>query len=322
MRRGLSLWVCLALLSGSVHADKARQRDRTWVVQQLARWDLSRREPFRLTARLEVLDGNGSLVAGTYTLSWASAERWREEVVLGGYHEVGGLRGTSRWWQRPTRYRPRLAWLLTAPIRSDAPRAESGEFHRTHARKGMTALACIGQACVDAETGEVRTIELNLATGSPGARLLLSFYPVAPFPAGSWPKGFRVLEEGRQIGRLEVTSLEPMAGLLEEEVAPPPEAVVVPGCSAPTPPKIVPASKVKPPYPEALRQSRVEGVARLRATVTADGSVRGIEPSWAAHPLLNELAIESLRQWRYEPARCGGVPVPVEMWLQVEWRLE
>lgn len=38
-------------------------------------------------------------------------------------------------------------------------------------------------------------------------------------------------------------------------------------------------------------------------------------------PLLDEAAVEAVRQWVYEPTRLNGVPVPVLMTVTVNFRL-
>jgi periplasmic protein TonB len=39
-------------------------------------------------------------------------------------------------------------------------------------------------------------------------------------------------------------------------------------------------------------------------------------------PMLDEAAIEAVRQWRYEPTLMNGAPVPVAMTVTVNFTLE
>jgi TonB family protein len=67
---------------------------------------------------------------------------------------------------------------------------------------------------------------------------------------------------------------------------------------------------VRPVWPEAARQARIQGVVIVELNIGADGSVtdarvlRGI-------PQLDEAALECVRQWRYEPTFLNGRAVPV-----------
>jgi TonB family protein len=56
-------------------------------------------------------------------------------------------------------------------------------------------------------------------------------------------------------------------------------------------------------------------------TVAADGTAQDVEVDGPAHPEFAELAVDAVRQWRFLPAKCGDVPVPVELWLQLEWNI-
>jgi protein TonB len=38
-------------------------------------------------------------------------------------------------------------------------------------------------------------------------------------------------------------------------------------------------------------------------------------------PLLNDAAVDAVRQWRYTPTLLNGVPVPVVMTVTVNFRL-
>jgi len=77
---------------------------------------------------------------------------------------------------------------------------------------------------------------------------------------------------------------------------------------------------VSPAYPDIAKQARVQGIVILECEITAEGDVgrvtvlRGI-------PLLDEAAIEAVRQWRYAPTLLQGQPVPVIMTVTVNFRL-
>ena len=307
-----ALFLCLPALPAPAD-DKIPGRDRAWVGEQLAAWNLTREDasPFRLVATLEVLD-QGAWVAGTYVLIWSSSSQWREEVRFPGHEETEGMAGAVRWRQRPTRYRPRLPWLLTSVVRSDRfPPKDPEEFRQTKARKGKPALACVGEACVDALTGEPRSQEIYGVT--------VSFDAPARFPLRSWPATYRARESGREIGRAKIETLAPLASTDETTFLPPREAVQVPACGAPAAPRA--RHKPFPPYTESLVARHVEGAVQLRATVAADGTVQDAEVSRASHRDLAKLALETVRTWRYDPAKCGDRAVPVEMWVQVDWKM-
>ena len=78
---------------------------------------------------------------------------------------------------------------------------------------------------------------------------------------------------------------------------------------------------VSPEYPAVARAARVEGTVIIQATIDADGRV--IEARiLRREPLLDQAAVEAVRQWRYTPTTLNGVAVPVVMTVTVTFKLQ
>jgi len=78
--------------------------------------------------------------------------------------------------------------------------------------------------------------------------------------------------------------------------------------------------RVPPEYPEVARKNMVEGVVRLHVIITKDGSVRDIRVV-DGHPMLNQAAIDAVKQWRYQPTTLNGNPVEVDTVISVTFQL-
>jgi TonB family protein len=78
---------------------------------------------------------------------------------------------------------------------------------------------------------------------------------------------------------------------------------------------------VKAVYPEIAQSARVMGVVILEITVGTDGAVTGARVLRGV-PLLNDSALEAVKQWLYEPTLLNGVPVPVIMTVTVAFTLQ
>jgi len=100
----------------------------------------------------------------------------------------------------------------------------------------------------------------------------------------------------------------------EPEPPPVPPEPVPPAISAPVAPAIGPVrvepgqgpgliKKVEPIYPPMAKVARIEGTVVLDAVILEDGSVDQITVLRSAHQLLNQSAIEALKQWRFSPGR-------------------
>ena len=71
--------------------------------------------------------------------------------------------------------------------------------------------------------------------------------------------------------------------------------------------------------PEAARQANVAGVVILEIIIGTDGAVRDAK-ILRSIPLLDQAALETVRQWRYEPTLLNGTPVPVILTATVNFR--
>ena len=67
---------------------------------------------------------------------------------------------------------------------------------------------------------------------------------------------------------------------------------------------------VKPEYPAIARTARVAGAVTIEATIGEDGKVIDAKVVRSV-PLLDQAALDAVRQWEYMPSLLNGVPVPV-----------
>jgi TonB family protein len=86
------------------------------------------------------------------------------------------------------------------------------------------------------------------------------------------------------------------------------------------PPRMI----LRPPpgYSEEARKARPEGTVRLAGVVGVDGTLRDIRVVTPLGMGLDEAAIAAAQQWRFEPGMRGGVPVPVRVTLEINFRLQ
>ena len=108
------------------------------------------------------------------------------------------------------------------------------------------------------------------------------------------------------------------------------------GVTEPPPPIVSPTSPIRlhsgmaaprkvrdiiPIYPAMARTAHVQGVVILEAVIDSNGRVESARVLRSI-PLLDEAALAAVRQWRFEPARLNGQPVPVVMTVTVNFALE
>jgi len=87
-------------------------------------------------------------------------------------------------------------------------------------------------------------------------------------------------------------------------------------------PKLV--SRVNPQYTPAAMQAKIEGTVMMKAVIRTDGTAGDIAivQSLDSQYGLDEQAVAALRQWRFEPGRKAGKPVPVRVTIEMRFTLK
>ncbi len=78
---------------------------------------------------------------------------------------------------------------------------------------------------------------------------------------------------------------------------------------------------VRPVYPPIAQLARQQGIVIIEATIGPDGMVKDATVLRSI-PLLDQAAIDAVRQWQFTPTVLEGVPVPVVMTITVQFTLQ
>jgi len=87
---------------------------------------------------------------------------------------------------------------------------------------------------------------------------------------------------------------------------------------------IKPPTKIKnvtPLYSSVARAARVQGVVMIEVTIGPDGTVQ-VARVLHSVPLLDQAALDAVRQWEFTPTLLNGIPVPVIMTVTVNFTLQ
>jgi|APFre7841882724_1041349.scaffolds.fasta_scaffold104089_1 protein TonB len=88
--------------------------------------------------------------------------------------------------------------------------------------------------------------------------------------------------------------------------------------------KIKPPTKIKnvtPVYPAAAKSANVAGMVIIEATIGGDGKVIAAKVLRSV-PMLDEAALDAVRQWEFTPTLLNGAPVPIVMTVTVNFKLQ
>jgi protein TonB len=78
---------------------------------------------------------------------------------------------------------------------------------------------------------------------------------------------------------------------------------------------------VNPVYPQMAKIARVQGPVVLAAVIGKDGTIQNLHVISTASPLLNQAAIDAVKEWRYRPYILNGEPVEVDTQITVNFTL-
>ena len=134
----------------------------------------------------------------------------------------------------------------------------------------------------------------------------------------------------------DVTTFRPFNGLMVETIPTP--GTVVQGGLAQDNPKLVRDSiadhkglrktvrlikSERPLYPQMARKEGWEGTVVLRITIGAGGNVEQVTTQTSSgFPALDESAAQSVKTWRFDPAKDGEFPVSTTVDLPIRFDLE
>ena len=111
------------------------------------------------------------------------------------------------------------------------------------------------------------------------------------------------------------------SGRTSSAPAPPPSAPApAPVAAAKTTrdPKLISSPRLA--YPTAARQANIQGSVTVSASIDENGKVVNAK-ALSGPMLLRQAAVESVNQWKYSPGLVDGKPVPSQVTVSVDFRL-
>jgi protein TonB len=78
---------------------------------------------------------------------------------------------------------------------------------------------------------------------------------------------------------------------------------------------------VRPAYPTAAREAGIEGVVILEVKIGADGGVEAARVLKSI-PLLDEAALDAVKQWKFVPTLLNGQPTSIMMTTTINFAIQ
>jgi TonB family protein len=284
---------------------------------------------FQMKANVQILS-QGKRLDGHYQLSWNGTDQWREEITFLGYSELHvGVKGKV-WRQRSTDFLPLRIWDLHAAIGlgsggwngpgesfTQLGLTPKDKIRRVHSRKeDGEKLTCV-------EVEDETKVSFDICTDDATGTLVRgSSYKDRDFqPVGGklFPRFLSFVEGGNEVASVKVIELIAPSQFSPDTFNPPPGVAPLTGCLNPAPLRY--SHRVAPEYPHTARERHIQGAVAVHAWIGADGIPRIGQVVEHANPDLENSTLDTIRQWRYQPATCNNNPVDVETVHRVVYQL-
>ncbi len=134
-----------------------------------------------------------------------------------------------------------------------------------------------------------------------------------------FPHSLQVYEGKTVVVDVQVEELGAIAQLDSSLFVPPVGAMEWDWCDVATPPRLI--DQPAPHYPERAKNNRAQGRVSVYAVIGPDGRPQGLTLVRSAGSDLDQATLSVLPRWRYQPAMCGGKPIPTETVIEINYSL-
>jgi protein TonB len=202
---------------------------------------------------------------------------------------------------------------LSAPLTKPPVNSEAAPVTRDNTRGGGTTIPAAATERISRPPAEPESKKPALG----------------PFhlarPTMNRPRNALAPEEGAEAPSISLGNSEANAGELDSGLSagsgkqPAAPEMPLPIGGDVKPAKLI--SSVSPVYPALAKNQHVSGDVRLDALIDANGRVTTMKII-SGPTLLHQAAMDSLRQWKYQPAVLDGKPVPMHLTVTLQFRLQ
>jgi TonB family protein len=285
-------------------------------------------KPWHLKATYELLGDDGKPTdQGTYEEFWVSPTKFKR--IFAGNNLAQTDYGTEKGELRSGAHGdvPGILGAAAQDLVSPFPNVYGIE-HTNYVAKlidnGGLQLNCI------TATGQPNAYRYCLSAAEPLLRILawpspptnVLYNRILRFNGRAVAGDLKVVRDSKVVATLQIQSLEPISAIDESIFTPPPDDVPVP--------RIVSIAggvaagmllkKVAPSYPTVAKDQHVSGTVVLQGSIGKDGRIKDLKVI-SGDVLLQQAALDAVRQWEYRPYLLNGDPVEVMTTINVVFTL-
>jgi TonB family protein len=276
---------------------------------------------FHMEATIHTMDENGHPEDGTYNIFFASPDRFREDIVLGNFHQTRVVKGIQEWRKRSVTYLPLRViqvkdLLPSSPNFAGVP-LDAGLNTKEQTERSVKLLCINGLSsdrdntiCIDEQSAEPAYIESDTAWPPQEARM--EFQDYAPFGISRRiPRTIVYSAGGKTLIEVHLVKLEALdTNTLAASVFAPLEGIQpIPTCAS-----LKHAEGLGISSGFTYDPSEGEYFAGF-GVIGADGKLRDLQTLHSIDAKTDAVAKALLNEGPYTQAKCGGVAVEAESFL-------
>jgi hypothetical protein len=275
---------------------------------------------FRLEASVHLFIKEDDQAEGRYVTDWQSPAQWRDELTFPGYHQIreGTVGGIWRSRNPPHQTLAAVQFLQSFLVSGPPSSFVSKHVSVSMSEHGRAQLNCVmldfgrgmedaREKCFDPVSGLLFRETWN------DWDTVWEYTDYAPWGAKIFPRLMRTFQGGKLVSEARITRLEVNPNLDLSTYVPPQDAEMWPSC----------AEEIRPPSKLFQDQSIMNysnviyrSPTSIFLEIGADGHVEDVVIVYDGYKTESEYShvVEELkRAWKFKPAHCGKVPIPVAM---------
>jgi TonB family protein len=274
---------------------------------------------FRITPKI-----GGKEIDGTYTEIWISKSKWRREVQTSSFHRIEVGAPAKTWVADSGTDRPDAALYGPLTLVPSRPPSEMNLVSRREL--GSTQAICAESTrgwpkaidCFDPDSGFFLLHEslINLPNNIASVRHSCLYGNYQGFGDRQFPRSIRCTNDPGDNVELTIAKLVTDGSTEQSLFTQPTGAVETSACQGGvSAPRAV--LTPEPVYP-AHHNDGVTVVVSI--TVGEDGKPLNPEVARSGGKDFDQAALEAVRNWRFHPAKCDGVPYPAKVDVEMSMR--
>ncbi|MGC2198201.1 MAG: energy transducer TonB [Terriglobales bacterium] len=273
--------------------------------------------PFSVTLAVAIHVAKGGILSGNYIWIMNPGGDWYRETSFSNYKDVQRGRGQNIWTKRSVDFMPLQEVLIEKAFSQhiyldhiDVPVKRYFSTSHHHVTLQCIEWKNANTLCFDSE-GNLRKSELS------DFRITYDYSDYRPAGVKYAPYKIVATRDGQMLLEANIESLSTQNDQVLPE--PGPDAFQRPGCLMPSQPKA--KQKVAPQYPTGAREQHQQGHVIVAVRIGTDGMVRNPVVIQTAGKDLDFASLAAIKQWSFEPAKCGDLPVEFEDAMQVNFEI-